>query len=101
MTVSIPNNTVTVLIAEDTSRTPAKAVWIQNFSTTVGFYLKAVPGDDPTADAITIGEELYLAPAASATAPTALLADTPALAAAKWLVKQNSGGSANLNVGRY
>lgn len=101
MTVSIPNNTVTVLIAGDTSRTPAKAVWIQNFSTTVGFSLKAVPGHSDEADAITIGEELFLAPAVSATEPTTLLADTPALAAAKWLAKQNSGGAVNLNVGRY
>lgn len=100
-TVSIPNNTVTVVLAGDTSRTPAKAVWIQNFSTTVGFSLKAVPGHNDAEDAITVGEELYLAPAASATEPTTLLTDTPALVAAKWLVKQNSGDAVNLNAGRY
>jgi hypothetical protein len=100
-TVSVPNNTVKVILAGDISRTPAKAVWIQNFSTTVGFSLKAVSGHNDEADAITVGEELYLAPAASATEPTTFLSDTPALATAKWLAKQDSGGTATLNIGRY
>lgn len=100
MTVSIPNDTVTVLLAEDTSRTPAKAVWIQNLSTTVGFSLKAVVGHNDSADAITIGEELYLAPAASATQPTTFMTDNPALVCARWLARQASGGAVNLNVGR-
>ena len=100
MTVSIPNDTVTVLLAEDTSRTPAKAVWIQNLSTTVGFSLKAVVGHNDSADAITIGEELYLGPAASATQPTTFMTDNPALVCARWLARQASGGAVNLNVGR-
>jgi hypothetical protein len=88
-------------LAGDTSKTPAKAVWIQNFNTTVGFSLKAVPGHSDELDAVTIGADLFLAPAVSSTQPTTLLADTPALAAAKWLVRQNSGGAVNLNVGRF
>mgnify|MGYP003443554643 FL=1 len=100
-TVSIPNNTATTLLAADNTKAPKKALWIQNFSTTVGFSLVAKPGHNDTADPFTASEELYLAPATSATEPTTLLTDTPALVSARWLAKQASGGAVNLNVGRF
>lgn len=100
MTVSIPNNVVTVLIAGDSSRVPAKALWIQNFSTTVGFNIHAEPGSSQDANAVTVGSDLYLGPAASATQPTSFLTDNPSLVAARWLARQASGGAVNLNVGR-
>ncbi len=101
MTVSIPDDEITVLIAGDVTRAPAKALFIQNFSLTVGFWLKAIPGHNPDADSVVVGEDLYLGPAASATTPTTLFTDTPSLAAAKWLARQDSGGAVNLNVGRF
>lgn len=103
MTVAIPNDTITELIPEDVSKTPAKTLWIQNHSLTVGFWLTPQVGDTSVADAVTVGEDFFLAPAqdiASVTVPTTFLTDNPALVQARWLARQNSGGSVNLNVGR-
>lgn len=100
MTVSIPNDAVTVLIAGETSRIPSKALWIQNFSTTVGFNIHAEPGSSQDVNAVVVGSDLYLGPAASATSPTTFLTDNPSLICARWLARQASGGAVNLNVGR-
>ena len=100
MTVSIPNDTVTVLIAGETSRVPSKMLWIQNFSTTVGFNVHAEPGSSQDTNSVTEGADLYLGPAASATQPTSFLTDNPSLICARWLARQASGGAVNLNVGR-
>ena len=103
MTVAIPNDTTTQLIAEDVSKTPAKALWIQNLSLTVGFWLTPQVGDTSAADSVTVGADLFLAPAqdiASVTVPTTFLTDNPALVQARWLARQDSGGSVDLNVGR-
>lgn len=101
MTVSIPDDETTVLLEADTGRVTAKALWIQNFSETVGFYVQAKPQHNSTADAVTVGEEFYLPPASSATLPSTFLTDNPALVAAKWLARQDSGASVDLNAGRF
>jgi len=100
MTVPIPDDVTTELIAGETSRIPSKALWIQNFSTTVGFNLHAAPGSSQDPNAVTVGADLYLGPAASATQPSTFLTDNPALVCARWLARQDSGGAVNLNVGR-
>lgn len=104
MTVSIPNNVATVLLAADTSKTPAKTLWIQNFSLTVGFNLTCVPNASQTAEAVTVGEDFFLAPGqtiAGVVVPSTLVTDETRLVAAKWLARQASGGAVNLNVGRF
>jgi hypothetical protein len=103
MTVSIPNNVTTVLLTADTSKTPAKTLWIQNFSLTVGFNLNVVPNAGQTAETVTVDADFFLPPGqtiAGVVVPATFFTDEARLVAGRWLARQASGGAVNLNVGR-
>lgn len=94
--VSIPNTTSTQLIAENTE-VKKHALWVQNFNTGTGVYLEC--------KAAASAESFYIPPAASATSPGTLVVQSTGgdstLVNAEWRAYQASGGSVNVNVGRW
>lgn len=96
-TVVVPDSTVTRVL---TRQRDCKAVWFQNFSTTAGFYLKAVQWQPGTAAPSFTTAEWFLKPGNSATDPGFLILDTPGLVNYDWFAYQASGGSLNLNAGQ-
>lgn len=97
MTVAIPNNASTVAVADNTSGVKYHAVWFQNFSTTVGIYLNC--------DGAATAAQFYLPPGLSSTAPGTLVVQSSGgdetLVNNPWYAFQASGGSVNLNCGRW
>jgi len=96
-TVSIPNNASTLAVADITDNVKYHAVWFQNFSTTVGFYLNSNGAASAT--------QFYLPSAASATSPASLVVQSTGgdstLVNKPWYAFQASGGAVNLNCGRW
>lgn len=97
MTVAIPNNTSTLALAAITDNVKYHAVWFQNFNTTTGFYLDSQASGS--------AEDFYIPPAASATAPASVIIQSTGgdgtLVNKAWYAFQASGGSVNIQTGRW
>jgi len=101
MTITIPDSTVTTLIERNTDRLPKKFLWMQNFDLSNGVCIKAIPGSNVEEEDIEVGAEFFIPPAQSESLPATFATDVEALVNTKWIAKQTSGSSVNLNVGRY
>ena len=98
-TTSVIDNVATEVIAAGGVRTNARAVWFENYSTTVLMnILPKYPGA-LAAPTITTAE-LSVPVAASATVPGRLVITDQYLASLAWYAFQHSGGNVNLNAGR-
>ncbi len=97
MTVSVPNNATTAVLADVTTGLKSHAVWFQNFSTTVGIYLNSIGAAAAT--------EFYLPPGTSATAPGTLIIQSSGgdatLVNKSWNAFQASGGAVDIKCGRW
>jgi hypothetical protein len=100
MTVAIPNETSTKVLSAVADTDLKHAVWFQNFSVHHGLYLKCGGAADDA--------EFFLAPAitsGSHTLPSSLVVQNTGgdstLVNASWYAWQDSGGSLNLNCGRW
>lgn len=101
MTIAIPDATETkILEKSDTKR----AVWFQNFDTAEGIYIYPKQNADVASPADE-DEEFYLAPAASATSPSSLIVQVNSrdetIVNSAWYAYQASGGSVNINCGKW
>lgn len=102
--VAIPDDETTEVLASDTARAPKQSLWIQNHNQTTGIWLVAVPPASAEAGDVTIGKDFFLAPAQlvnGVVVPATFITTDRPLVSAKWLARQNSGGSIDLNIGRF
>jgi len=97
MTVAIPNNASTIAVEDNTTGVKYHAVWFQNFNTSTGVYVDS----QATASAV----DFYIPPASSATAPASLVIQSTGgdstLVNKPWYAFQSSGGSVNIQCGRW
>lgn len=97
MIVAVPNNASTEALAKKGSGILSHAVWFQNYSETVGFYINCIDSAD--------NEEFYLPPTTNAAIPTSLViqntGNDQTLVNSAWNAFQSSGGSVNLYCGRW